>query len=313
MPFNGINNNRGKTRKKLKLSLDDFSKCNPAAYKYRNGKNRINKNTRNNKNKASKTCLPSEVFKQAAKELNLNNNTSSTEIIEAVGCGKGEEHCFLDKAPINDDIKKQLRKQYLRPRYPKQWLNDPDMWLDNYNIAAVMKQYEEAVPWFRFLGVFPIDFSAPNPYKKSGGEGEDKAECLYKELCTINLKKSYAEGIRGIGSIFNLDPHYKGGSHWVGLYINLMDKKHPTCSYFDSYGYKTPAMIARLMRSLKLQLPELELGFNARRFQFGGSECGMFSMYFIICMIAGIPFRDFCKDSVDDDMMLKLRQILFAK
>jgi hypothetical protein len=90
-------------------------------------------------------------------------------------------------------------------------------------------------------------------------------------------------------------------------------KKSPSVSYFDSYGYKVPPLIARLMRSLRLQVPNLELGFNARRFQFGGSECGMFSMYFIICMIAGIPFKDFCRDSVNDDIMLHLRQILFAK
>jgi Ulp1 protease family, C-terminal catalytic domain len=300
MPFNG------KTKKRRKLSLDDFSRCNPAVYKYTKGAKRDNnKNGRNSKN--GKKCLPLNVFKNTATKLQLNTSDPNS-IIKAVGCREGEEHCFLDKAPIEDEVKKELRKQYLRPKYPKQWLNDPDMWLDNYNIGGVMKQYEEAVPWFKFLGVFPIDFSAPNPYKKGGAQ-----ECLYKELCTIDLKRSYADGVRAIGAIFNLDPHYKGGSHWVGLYINMMDRKKPSCSYFDSYGYKTPPMIARLMRSLKLQMPELELGFNARRFQFGGSECGMFSMYFIICMIAGIPFRDFCKDAVNDDLMLKLRQILFAK
>jgi hypothetical protein len=297
MPFNGVN--KGKTRKKLKLSLDDFSHCNPATMKR---SNRKGDNTRKN-NK----CLPQDIYKKTANTLKLNTYDPDS-IIKAIGCGEGEEHCFLDKAPINDDTKKELRKQYLRPKYPKQWNNDPDMWLDNYNIGGVMKQYEEAIPWFRFLGVFPIDFSAPNPYTKGG-----PPECLYKELCSIDLKKSYNDGVRGMGAIFNLDPHYKGGSHWVGMYINMMDKKKPSCSYFDSYGYKTPQMIARLMRSLKLQMPELELGFNARKFQFGGSECGMFSMYFLICMIAGISFKDFCKDSVHDDTMLKLRKILFAK
>jgi hypothetical protein len=39
----------------------------------------------------------------------------------------------------------------------------------------------------------------------------------------------------------------------------------------------------------------------------------MFSMYFIICMINGISFKDFCKDSVNDAFMLQLRKILFSK
>jgi hypothetical protein len=276
-----------KTRKR-KINLKDFSRCNPAV-------------TRKSKNK----CLPTKVYSEISKKVRVKN---SDKLFEAVGCKDGEEHCLLDKAPINDELKKDLRKQYLRPRRPKAWDSDPDMWLDNYNIMAVMKQYEEAIPWFKFLGVFPIDFSAPDPYKHDGGQ-----KCLYNELCSIQLKKEYEKGIRGIGIIFNLDPHYKGGSHWVGLYIDIHNIKKPFVSYFDSYGYKTPPLIARLMRSLKLQINTCELGFNARRFQYGDSECGMFSMYFIICMICGISFKDFCKDTVDDNYMLQLRQILFAK
>jgi len=280
-----------KTRKR-KLTLKNFSRCNPAV-------------TRKSKNK----CLPTKIYSEISKKVRVkNSDIRAQKLFEAVGCKDGEEHCLLDKAPINDELKKDLRKQYLRPRRPKTWDSDPDMWLDNYNIMAVMKQYEEAIPWFKFLGVFPIDFSAPDPYKHDGGQ-----KCLYNELCSIQLKKEYEKGIRGIGIIFNLDPHYKGGSHWVGLYIDIHNIKKPFVSYFDSYGYKTPPLIARLMRSLKLQINTCELGFNARRFQYGDSECGMFSMYFIICMICGISFKDFCKDTVDDGFMLQLRQILFAK
>ena len=67
------------------------------------------------------------------------------------------------------------------------------------------------------------------------------------------------------------------------------------------------------MRSFKLQISSCELGFNARKFQYGDSECGMFSIYFIICMIHGISFKQFCKDSVSDEFMLQLRRILFSK
>ena len=262
-----------KTKRKLALKM--FTKCNP-------------------KTKKRGRCLPDNIYSKISKH---SKNT---------GCKKGEDHCLLDKSSFDENTKKELRKQYLRPRRPKGWDKDPDMWLDNYNIMAVMKQYEETHDWFKFLGIFPIDFSAPDPYSSS-------VKCLYKETCDLNLKNEYTNGIRGIGMIFNLDPHYKGGSHWVGLYINLQDIHKPYVSYFDSYGYKTPPLIARLMRSFKLQIDTCELGFNARRFQYGGSECGMFSMYFIICMINGIPFKDFCKDSVNDAFMLKLRKIFFSK
>jgi len=277
----------GKTLKKKKLVLQDFTKCNPALTQ-----------------KRGQTCLPSNVYRSISKKLHIQD---SNQIFEKVGCKKGEEHCLLDKAPILEEEKKQLRKQYLRPRRPKAWQDDPDQWLDNYNIIAVMKQYEQAVPWFKFLGVFPIDFSAPDPYQHDG-----PPQCLYKELCTLNLKKEYEKGTRGIGMIFNLDPHFKSGSHWVALYIDIQNIKKPFIGYYDSYGYKVPPLIARLMRSFKLQIQNCKLGFNARRFQYSDSECGMFSIYFLICMIRGIPFRSFCKDSVNDDLMLQLRNVLFT-
>lgn len=278
-----------KTRKR-KLKLSDFSRCNPATMRATG---------------TNVKCLPDSVYTDISQQL---HSKSRSRLFKEVGCGEGEEHCLLDKAPLNQDTKKTLRNKYLRPRRPKSWNEDPDMWLDNFNIMAVMKQYQEAYPWFKFLGVFPIDFSAPDPYSKSGD-----TQCLYKETCSLNLKVEYDKGVRGIGMVFNLDPHFKGGSHWVGLYINLTDISYPFVGYFDSYGQKVPSMIARLMRSFKLQIQTCELGFNARRFQYSGSECGMFSMYFIICMICGISFKDFCKDTVNDKVMLKLRKILFSK
>jgi hypothetical protein len=219
---------------------------------------------------------------------------------------------MLDKVSntvISEQEKEKLRKEYLRPRYPNDWLKDEDQWLDNFQIAAVMKQYEEAYPWFRFMGALPIDFSAPDPYLTD----KNKKQCMHPEICNLNLKGEYERGIRGIGIIFNLDPHFKGGSHWVGLYIDIHNIKKPIVGYSDSYGYAPPRLIARLMKSLQLQAKNIKLLSNARRFQKSNSECGMYSLYFIICMIHGIPFKEFCKDSVPDEFMLELRKVLFAK
>ena len=267
-----------------KLTLRQLSRCAPRTVQ--SGEGRRGR------------CLPAAVYRKAA--------TKKGGIYSAAGCAEGADHCILDRAGLSPTETKRLRRT-LRTRRPTAWVNKPNQWLDNYNIAGCMRQYETATPWFRFLGVFPIDFSAPNPYTHGA------PKCLHADLCSLHLPTEYQKGRRGLGAIFNLDPHYKGGSHWVGLYIDLHDIKKPRISYFDSYGYQTPAMIARLMRSFTLQIPGCELAFNARRFQFGDSECGMFSLYFLICMIHGIPFRTFCKDSVKDGFMLELRKVLFSQ
>jgi len=264
---------RKRTTHKRKLTLEEVGYCKP-------GKTRRKKGS----------CLPASVPRDPS-------------------CGPHDDHCVLDHAPLPSNQQEALRKDYLRPRYPTSWVKDEDEWLDNQQIASVMKQYEEAYPWFRFMGALPIDFSAPDPYVQD----KTQRRCLHPDMCSLDLHKVYKEGVRGIGIVFNLDPHFKGGSHWVGLYIDIHDIEHPAVSFSDSYGFKPPRLIARFMRALRLQTPQATLGYNARRFQFSDTECGMYSMYFIICMIQGIPFKAFCKDSVPDRFMLALRGVLFSK
>jgi hypothetical protein len=238
----------------------------------------------------TRRCLPSSLYNQ----------------VEDGKCAEDDDHCVIDHLNIGVSQKNHLRKAYLRPRYPDEWKSDPDAWLSNFDIMRVMKQYQEAYPSFKFMPIQSIDFSAPSPYVK------DKLQCLSPDMCELNLKKEYNNGVRSIGIVFNLDPHYKGGSHWVGMYICIENIKAPWCGYFDSYGYNVPQFIARFMRSLKLQCKNTKLMYNARRFQYSNSECGMFSMFFILSMLSGIPFRTFCKNPASDSDMLRLRKILFT-
>ncbi len=191
---------------------------------------------------------------------------------------------------------------YFRPAMPEEWKSDPDMWLNSDDIGNVMKQYERAYPEFKFLGVVPIDFSAPDPYQP------DKKKCMNDQFCHVDLAEERKKGRKILGAVFNLDPHYKGGSHWVALAIDL---PRNCVYYFDSYGMAPPPQVARFMRYLTLQEPKLNLQSNGRRFQYSDSECGMYSMYFLIRMIAGESFRKFCKKRIADKYMLEFRKVLF--
>lgn len=200
---------------------------------------------------------------------------------------------------------------------PKEWKGDPDMWLNSDDIANVMKQYQKAYPEFRFIGVVPIDFSAPDPYlyankpdivKKQPTKLHPDEKCLNDEFCRIDLAAEKQAGRRILGAVFNLDPHNKSGSHWVALAVDL---RNDCVYYFDSYGMAPPTQVAKFMRYLTLQNPKLKLQSNGRRFQYSDSECGMYSMYFLIRMIAGENFKKFCKSPVPDKEMLRLRNVLF--
>jgi hypothetical protein len=252
-------------------------------------------------------CLPVEILERSAKELGVPLQSPALlrkALEQKLNVAPGHEYSFLQALPLSTEEKATLAKTYLRPLQPSKWKEDPDMWLDSLNIDAVMKQYEEAFPAFEFMGPFPIDFAAPDPYTKSGPK-----QCLIKEICGIRMSDALKQGTKSIGIIYNLDPHFKDGSHWVANYIDIPNHK---CYYFDSYGYEPPKQVATFMKWLTTQDPKMKLMYNARRFQHLGSECGMYSMYFIIRMLAGDEFRPFCRKQPRDSVMLDLRDWLFS-
>jgi hypothetical protein len=262
-------------------------------------------------------CLPVPILEKAARGLGLDTSggakrakgrenkkkTLKKKIAEKIGVKENAERSLLNALPFTQEEKAQLASQYLRPPMPEEWKGDPDMWLDSNNIRDVMKQYEEARPDFKFMGPYPIDFASQDP------NTQVKGECLIDEMCDLNLKKEQQTGKSQIGIVYNLDPHYKNGSHWVANYIDIPKKR---CYYFDSYGMKPPKQIYKFMQWLTLQEPNMELGWNGRQFQHQNSECGMYSMYFIDRMLAGDPFLKFCRRAPPDRIMLDFRDWMFS-
>lgn len=253
-------------------------------------------------------CFPAEMMRTWASSLGVSPNGSAgilhQRLAEAVGLGKDYgELSFLEKMPASA---RRSAREFLRPPMPTSWNNDPDMWLDSNNIADVMKQYEEANTEFEFMGPFPVDFAAPDPYQK--GAGAEK-KCLITEICNFRVQNSLASGKKYIGIIYNLDPHFKSGSHWVANYIDIPRKM---CYYFDSYGMEPPQQVAKFMRWVTTHDPEIQLRSNGRRFQFKNTECGMYCMYFIIRMLSGDDFKSLIRKDPTDAFMLSLRKWLFS-
>jgi hypothetical protein len=249
------------------------------------------------------------VLQEVATTVGLHVSASQTKrelytkIAKHYGIDPAKQRSVLNALPRSQAEKTELAAKWLRPAQPSSWESDPDMWLDSNNIRDVMEQYEAGRSDFTFLGPYPIDFAyAEDSGPKGGGTSK---RCLIGEMCGLDLAKSKDY----IGIIYNLDPHYKGGSHWVASFIN---KKEKTCNYFDSYGMRPPKQIYRFMQWLAIQMPDIKLGWNGRKFQFSDSECGMYSMYFIDRMLAGEPFLKFCRRAPPDRFMLDMRDWMYS-
>jgi hypothetical protein len=220
--------------------------------------------------------------------------------------------------------RKSLLKQF-RPIQPKDWKDNKTKWLTTTDIENVLYQYEKKHEDFKFLGVSSVDYD----YKFSDNV------CVSQEICKLNLKKLYNKGIRKIGIVFNLDKHDESGSHWVALYSDFNKRE---VYYFDSYGIKPPFDIRKLMKNITQQgkyLPqnadakpsikgqcmdncELEPSlftsyYNDYRNQYKNSECGVYSMHFIISFLEGNTFNEIVENVVSDDEINKLRDVYYSK
>jgi hypothetical protein len=247
---------------------------------------------------ATYTCFNINALRKIASAYNkkyndkINLSLSKKELWNAIRerlsskCGD-DETCWLDY-----DIAKR-ETQFHKPRSPKgQWT-----WLSTVDINQVMRQYEEAYKGFVFFGPLPIDFIS-----------------IRTELNSIDLGNLVKKGVKSIGIIFNLDPHYKSGSHWTALYINI---EQMIIGYFDSYAVcPYPKEINRLINSLnksavKVFGKKFLIKCNKIQHQIENTECGVYSMHFIIESLKGRSFEDITKRIILDDEMNKYRSVYF--
>ena len=218
-------------------------------------------------------------------------------------CNK--ESCWIkqkaDFGPIESDMAESFA-----PESPPEWKKNPNEWLSSIDIINVMKQYEKAYKCFDFIGPTPIDFDTRKLY----------GECVWDELCNFSLEEQIKNGKNKIGIIFNTDPHNKPGQHWISMFINIKKKK---IFFFDSTGDKpSPQIMALVNRIIEQGLslkPKINFKFDSNEgieHQYGNTECGIYSLYFIVHMLEDKMTDHYLKTHIlKDEYMNKFRHIYF--
>jgi len=214
-----------------------------------------------------------------------------------------KESCWLRQKFMQYNLTDELNYYTFAPEAPKAWRKNINTWLNSLDINNVMKQYEETHSDFTFIGPAPIDFDS---HKING-------DCVWDELCNFNLVDMLKRNKKKIGLIFNLDKHWEPGSHWVSLFINISTLN---ICYFDSTGDDIPKEIIALITRIQDQgrVIDVELEFDKNHpfsHQRGNTECGIYSIYYIINMIDDPNFSRFKNKRITDKEMEKHRHIYF--
>jgi len=218
-------------------------------------------------------------------------------------CNK--ESCWIKQqfalGKVNNDVIESFA-----PESPKEWRKKPNDWLSSLEIINVMKQYEKAYKCFDFIGPTPIDFDKKKLY----------GECVWEELCHFSLEKQIQKGKTKIGIIFNTDPHDKPGQHWFSLFINI---KKRSIFFFDSVGDKAPKEVLTLVNRIKKEgvslKPKMVFTFDQNypvEHQYGNTECGVYSLFFIIHLLEDKLTEHYFKTHIlKDEYMERFRKVYF--
>mgnify|MGYP001251553551 CR=1 FL=1 len=255
-----------------------------------------------------KTCYSTKSLHKIASELKKENNLKTDiekktkkqlwDLIQkqfSKTCKKKED-CWKNQYSVKKLNDKTINKYTFKPDYPDEWKNDKYTWLNTYDILRVMKQYEQKYDDFKFLGVVPSDCPT-------------KIQC---ELSNIDIKSLKKNNIHKIGLVYNLDVSTGPGTHWVAVYI---DNKNNEINYYDSYGSKPITLIHQFINNLKNKYRKSgykpTVIYNDKRHQYGGSECGMYSMNFLLERINDVTMYQIYKRNISDKKMNDLRKLIY--
>ncbi len=185
------------------------------------------------------------------------------------------EDCWL-KELSDPNVTQKIEKSVFSPKRPASWNKNPNEWLTNYDIRHVLDQYQDYMEHFEFIGPSFIDFNE-----------KENGYCVDEEVCKFDLSEKMKNKKSKIGIVFNLDKHNMSGSHWVSLFIDIDDG---FVFFFDSAGDPIPKEIKVLVEKIQDQARKsnIKMDFHENHpfeHQYGNTECGMYSLYFIISLL----------------------------
>ena len=266
------------------------------------------------------SCIDSDIIKEIGNifnnefklNINLKKNTKSiyNDIIKHLkhlnkDCTS--EVCLKYMNIIKNNLSKDKLKRFInsfKPDMPNEWINNYNMWLNTKDLNEVMEQYEKSDNRFRFYGPTPIDFKLK----------DNNGDCKVDELCKFDLKDNLNNNKTKIGIIFNTDPHHKSGEHWISMYIDCKNNNMdiPCIYFFDSTGEEAPSEIMELVDEIKNQGINNNITFtylwNNKEHQKGTTECGVYSLNFLISMINNENFVNYTNNIKNDKYMEKYRK-----
>jgi len=295
-------------------------------------KEKINSNTKcaPSKKYTDGSCFTKDSLQKIADSFNKRNNNNKIptslpkdklvkELETKLSDKCSDQTCWLRLDIIKALEDEDIETNTFRPKGPSKKYE----WLNTTHINEVIEQYQKVHNDFLFLGAVPYDFD----------------ELSILGIYDLKFDELEKQGKTKLGIVINLDEHNQDGSHWVALFTDLNKNQ---IYFFDSVGRKPRKKIRKFINRLvkylytkkyKQKLPindlinkntkitnkylknllegDFDIRFNHIQHQFENSECGVYSINFIIRLVSGETFDSIINNIIKDEEMNSYRKIYF--
>lgn len=207
----------------------------------------------------------------------------------------------LVKQKLGNDKSNKILKKYFKVHGP----SDSNELLSNFNIDDVLEQWslrsDEFGKKFYHIGFQMIDF------EKYGGE-----------LAYIDPVALRKDGYDCFGVVLNTDVSTGRGKHWFCLYGDLRAKPI-RIEFFNSSGNQPRREIRQWFERLYMKMKkkynkEIELLISStERLQYSETECGMWTLGYVLSRLKDKPFNWFIVSYIKDDEIYALRRDIFMR
>jgi hypothetical protein len=259
----------------------------------------------------------------AAMEKHLHKNNIDTTMLKTakdiVKMVKKDLKCNTEECILKNPffVKEEIRSivnESLDRIKPKGPANSTRL-LNNENIDDVLNKLAKQHTCFYHMNFQMIDFA---------GEKDYSGEWVIKKNRKISptllgkidmIKDVITKGYKTFGVVMNTDVRTGGGIHWFSLFCDFRTIPY-TVEYFNSSGNKPVKQIQDWL--IKTEENLKSAGHNAKvvvlsglSHQQSGTECGLYSLYYIWNRLNEVPAENFQQKKVPDSMMYAFRKQCF--
>lgn len=184
--------------------------------------------------------------------------------------------------------------------------------LDNFNIDETLAKWaKHSQKLFKGNKFFHITFQMIDFAERK------------TELTKLDIARLMRDGYKSFGVVLNTDKSTGGGKHWFALYGDLNHSGSESdpiqIEYFNSSGNPPMREVANWLEATQHDLLK-NAGINAevvisanRRLQQSMTECGVWSLMYILSRLKGHPPDWYYKTNANDKDMIDVRAFLFRE